>query len=179
MKLKAIVFGVIAVMALGLSNPARATVATDVVDVYETGLDQLLPFASVTPGYVVMLEAPTTDVYNTDYWSDVAVFFSVFPENAPSLPSPDPGNYVHLYSNTPGPAQTDLSGFLPAVQNTGASFLVEDPSGVTDYIVGGDNGRLRDYKFHEGNLTPEPGTASSALLGLAGLGLVALVRRRA
>lgn len=175
MKPKVIVFGLLAVVALGLTSPARAGIFQP-VDVYETGQDQQLPFSPVGGGYVVLMEQPTNDNLDTSNWSDIAYFFNVYsdPLNADkgAAPSQPSESFVHLYSNTPGPAFADLAAFLPAVQSAANSvFLVENPSGITEYLDG-------LYRFHEGNVTPEPGTASSALLGLAGLGLVALVRRR-
>lgn len=175
MKLKALLFGAIAAVALVSARPASAIVPL-VIDAYEDGTDQLLPFNVVVPGYVVLMEQATNNNYDTSNWSDIAYFFNV-PVPLGSTPSPTPGSYVHLYSDDAGPAFADLSSFLPAVQSAGNSFfMVEDPSGVTDYSPSTD----RIYRFHEPvSTTPEPATAGSAAFGLAGLGLLALARRRA
>ena len=174
MKLKALVLGAVAALALFSARPAAAFVPAQ-VDVYEDGTDMLLPFSVVGEGYVVMMEHASDNLYDTSNWSDLANFFNVGQPVSllPVLPS---GAYVHLYSTDAGPAQADLGAFLPAVQSrTNTVFLVEDASGVTNYSVGD-----RLYKFHEPvSATPEPASSATAAFGLAGLGLLALARRRA
>ena len=182
MKLKPAFLAVLAVLGLGLSAPAKAEI-DQFIDLYETGQDQLFPvqLGLDGPAYLVLLEpgfptAPTQlgpdPAFDPSNWSDIVKLFNV--ETNPVAPSQDPPDpfiqtFAHIYSNTPGPAFADLSTFVPDVQAHRHFFMVEDPSGVTEFEF---------LRIHEGNVTPEPGTASSALLGLAGLGVVALVRRR-
>ncbi len=182
MKLKFALLGLLVAFALGLSAPARAGVPS-FIDLYETGQDQMLPILLKLdgPAYLVLLEqgfptAPTQlgpdPAFDPSNWSDIVKVFNV--ETNPTAPSQNPPDllfhtFAHIYTNTPGPAFADLSTFVPEVQAHQHFFMVEDPSGVTEFEF---------LRIHEGNVTPEPGTASSALLGLAGLGVVALVRRR-